>query len=300
LFLFKPDNLRTTRCSIFRVVLAERRSTSAAPRAGPPLMSSRQDRKVRAREARHAAAMRAQAEALKRKRLRLVYGLSAAAAVVVALSIAISSGAGATASAAGGGKLIGASLSSRLFAGVPQHGTLLGRADAPVRIVEFADLQCPYCDEYTVHALPTLVQRYVRTGEVSMRFENLSFIGPGSMTAGRVAAAAGQQDKLWNFVDLMYLNQGEENTGYITPAYIDRLLAAVPGLSVPAALGASRTQAAGGALAQANEVASEDGIDSTPSFLIGRLGGPLRLFQPSSLQATPFEQAIDSLLGRSR
>lgn len=133
-----------------------------------------------------------------------------------------------------------------------------------------------------------------------MRFENLSFIGPDSVTAGRVAAAAGQQDRLWNFVDLLYLNQGEENTGYVTPAYIDRLLGAVPGLNVSAALSASRTQAAGGALVQANEVASQNGIDSTPSFLIGRVGGPLRLFQPSSLQAAPFVQAIDGLLGRSR
>jgi protein-disulfide isomerase len=244
--------------------------------------------------------MRAQAAAARRKRLRLFYGLFAAAAVVVALSIAISSGGSATANASGGGKLVGASFSSGLFAGLPQHGTLLGRADAPVRIVEFADLQCPYCDEYTVQALPTLVRRYVRAGEVSMRFANLSFIGPDSVTAGRAAAAAGQQNRLWNFVDLLYLNQGEENTGYVTPAYIDRLLEAVPGLNVSAAVGASRTQAAGQALAQANVVASQNRIDSTPSFLIGRIGGPLRLFQPSSLQAAPFVQAIDSLLGRSR
>ena len=263
-------------------------------------MSSRQDRKHRAREARRAAEMRAQAAASRRKRLRRLYGMFAAAAVVVALSIAISSRGSATANAASGSKLIGASFSSRLFAGLPQHGTLLGRADAPVRIVEFADLQCPYCDMYAVQTLPTLVQRYVRTGEVSMRFENLSFIGPDSVTAGRVAAAAGQQDKLWNFVDLLYLNQGEENTGYVTPAYIDRLLEAVPGLKVSAALSASRTQAAGEALAQANEVASQNGIDSTPSFLIGRIGGPLRPFQPSSLQAAPFMQAIAALLGRSR
>jgi hypothetical protein len=50
-----------------------------------------------------------------------------------------------------------------------------------------------------------------------MQFENLSFIGPGSVAAGRVAAAASQQNKLWNFVDLLYLNQGEENSGYVTP-----------------------------------------------------------------------------------
>jgi hypothetical protein len=261
------------------------------------MMSARQARKQQAREA---AATRAQAAATRRKRLRLVYGMFAVAVVVVALSVAISSGGSSTASATGGGKLIGASFSGRLFAGLPQHGTLLGRTDAPVRIVEFADLQCPYCDQYTVQALPTLVQRYVRTGEVSMRFENLSFIGPDSVTAGRVAAATGQQDRLWNFVDLLYLNQGEENTGYVTPAYIGRLLEAVPGLNVSAALRASRTPAARGALAQANEVASENGIDETPSFLIGRVGGPLRLFQPASLQAGPFVQAIDGLLGRSR
>jgi protein-disulfide isomerase len=260
-------------------------------------MSSRSGRKL---EARLAAETRAQAAATRRKRLRLLGGMFAVAALVVALSVAISSRGTATAGAGGGGKLVGASFATGLFAGVPQHGALLGRADAPVRIVEFADLQCPYCDEYAVHTLPTLVQRYVRTGEVSMRFENLSFIGPDSVTAGRVAAAAGQQDRLWNFVDLLYLNQGEENTGYVTPAYIDRLLKAVPGLNVSAALSTSRTQAAEEALAEANEVATQNGIDSTPSFLIGRLGGGLRPFQPSSLQAPPFVQAVDGLLGRAR
>jgi hypothetical protein len=166
--------------------VGQERRLPFAPVAGLPLMSSRQDRKARAREARLVVEQREQAAATRRQRLRLLYGIVAAGAVVLALSIAISSGGGATARAADGGKLTGASFSSRLFAGLPQHGTLLGRPDAPVRIVEFADLQCPYCDEYTVRALPTLVQRYVRTGEVSMRFENLSFIGPDSVTAGRV------------------------------------------------------------------------------------------------------------------
>jgi hypothetical protein len=79
-------------------------------------MSSRQDHKLRASEARLAAEMRALSAATRRKRRRLLYGMFGTAAVVVALSMAIFSGGGTTASA-GGGKLIGASFSIRLVAG---------------------------------------------------------------------------------------------------------------------------------------------------------------------------------------
>jgi protein-disulfide isomerase len=137
----------------------------------------------------------------------------------------------------------------------------------------------------------------VRTGKVSMEFRNLSFIGPDSVRAGRVAAAAAQQNKLWNFVDLEYLNQGEENTGYVTQPYLHRLLASIPGLDVAAAERASQTRAAAAALAAATASAVAQGIASTPSFLIGSAHGPLRLFEPSSLTPAPFEAEFNSVLG---
>ena len=239
------------------------------------------------------------AAAVARRRLRALGGTLAVAIVVVVAAVAISS-AGGRAGLATGGRLNGAAFSAGLFAGVAQHGTVLGSASAPVRLVEFADLQCPYCDEYSVGALPALVRDYVRTGKVSMRFENLSFIGPGSVAAGRVAAAAAEQDRLWNFIDLMYLNQGEENSGYVTASYLRRLLDAVPGLSVPVALRASAAPAAAAALTRANAVATQDAVNATPSFLIGKAGGRLRQFQPPSLTSAPFAAAFDSLLGRSR
>jgi hypothetical protein len=82
-------------------------------------MSSRPDRELRASDVRLAAERRTLAAATRRKRRRLLYGMFATAAVVVALSIAVFSGVGATASAAGGGKLVGASFSSRSFDGLP-------------------------------------------------------------------------------------------------------------------------------------------------------------------------------------
>jgi protein-disulfide isomerase len=262
-------------------------------------MSSRQRRQAAARSARVAHEAQARTAAARRWRLRALGGALAAAVAVASAAVAISSGGGGAAAALGA-KLTGATFSSRLFAGIPQHGTVLGRPDAPTRIVEFADLQCPYCREYTLQALPSLVNDYVRTGKAQMQFENLSFIGPDSVQAGRAAAAAARQNKLWNFVDLMYLNQGAENTGYVTPSYVRHLLGAIPGLNVAAALSASQEPAADSALTEANNLAVKDGITGTPSFLIGRANGPLLPLQPAMLTAAPFAAALTSLLAGSR
>ena len=165
-----------------------------------------------------------------------------------------------------------------------------------MRIVEFADLQCPYCDEFATQALPPLITHYVRPGKVSVEFRNLSFIGPDSVRAARVAAGAEQQNKLWNFVDLMYLNQGQENTGYVTVPYLHRLLAAVPGLDIASAERAGRSAQAAAVLGSADAAAANSGIDATPSFLVGRAGAQLRLFQPTSLTAAAFSPELNTLL----
>ena len=252
-----------------------------------------------AREARLASEARTRAAAATRRRWRALAAALAAATGVAVLAVGISSGSGSTA-AAPGGRLTGAAFSATLFAGIPQHGLVLGRPDAPLRMVEFADLQCPYCDEYALQALPTLVRDYVRTGELSLRFENLSFIGPDSVAAGRAAAAAARQNRLWNFVDLMYLNQGQENTGYVTAGYLRGLLSAVPGLNVAAALRASRAPSAQAALTEASAYATSVGVAATPSFLIGTRAGALRVFQPSTLTPAPFTAALGALLKEVR
>src|SRR5215213_761101 len=55
---------------------------------------------------------------------------------------------------------------TKLLAGIPQSSTLLGRPTAPVTLVEYADLQCPFCREFATETVPVLVREYVRTGKV--------------------------------------------------------------------------------------------------------------------------------------
>jgi hypothetical protein len=79
-----------------------------------------------------------------------------------------------------------------------------------------------------------------------------------------------------------------------------RPLGAVRDLNVPAALRASATPAADAAPLQANQLATAKGVSGTPIFLVGRTDHALRVFQPASLSAAPFEAEINGLLTGAR
>jgi protein-disulfide isomerase len=157
--------------------------------------------------------------------------------------------------------------STLMFEGIAQNGITLGNPEAKVTIYEFADLQCPFCKQYTTTVLPDLVQRYVKPGKVKMVFRNLTFIGPDSVTAARAASAAGNQNKLWDFQDLFYKNQGTENTGYVTDKFIENIAkqAGIDPAKLKADMSAPTVEQE---LGEAQQQASDFGINSTPSFLI--------------------------------
>jgi protein-disulfide isomerase len=265
---------------------------------------SRQQRREEARTAR-VEAERAQAAATQRRRRLMTLGaVLAAAAVVVVVAIAVSGGGGDDASdrpqaaQTASGAIPGQKESAEMLAGIPQKGIYLGKADAPVRLVEFADLQCPICREYSLQSLPQLVQDYVRTGKVRMEFRNLSFLGPDSITAGRAAAAAAQQNKLWNFADVLYYNQGEENSGYVTQDFVDRINKAA-GVDSAEADAFAKSAASQEPLGAANTMANQLGVNSTPTILVGKRGGELKAVDADATDVSAYKSAIDAVLGQA-
>ena len=185
---------------------------------------------------------------------------------------------------------------TRLLQGIPQRGTVLGRADAPVTLVEYGDLQCPYCAQWTNQALPDLVRDYVRPGKLRIEFRGLAFIGPDSELGLRAALAAGEQGKLWHVVDLLYQNQGHENSGWLTETRLREVGAAVAGLDVERML--DRRAAMTGQLKTAQASATAASIDGTPSFEVGPTGGSLRRVAVPSLDSEALRPAIESVLAR--
>lgn len=223
-----------------------------------------------------------------------------AAAVIVVIAIVVSSGDSKDNAASRpavaqrtGGTIPGQKESAAMLEGIAQNGNVLGNADAPVKIVEFADLQCPICREHVLQVLPLIVQDYVRTGKASIELQLLTFIGPDSITAARTAIGAQQQDKLWNFIDVLYYNQGEENSGYVTQPFLDKVGKAA-GVDTAAASAYAKQSASEAPLASAQSMADTYRVEGTPTFLVGKRGGKLTRLDDPGLDS--LRSAIDSQL----
>jgi protein-disulfide isomerase len=185
-----------------------------------------------------------------------------------------------------------------LLDGIPQQGNVLGNPKAPVTLAEYGDLQCPYCAAWSQTALPTLVRDYVRDGRVRIEFRGLAFIGPESELGLRAALAAGNQGKLWHVVDLLYRNQGAENSGWLTEDTLRGLGESVPGLDSERMLRERDANGVASAFTAAQNAATASGIDSTPSFEVGRTGGQLKRVEISSLDADGLRPAIEAALAQ--
>jgi protein-disulfide isomerase len=259
-------------------------------------MASRVEQKRRLKAEREAKAAAAAARERRARRLRTLIAAFGTAAVVVVAAIVISTGSAASGEEAKG-PAEGAAETARLFAGIPQDGLNVGDPDAPVTLVEFADLQCPYCRDAALASLPVLVDEYVRQGKLRIELRNFAILGEDSERAARALAAAADQDKAWQFLDLFYRNQGEEHSGYVTDDFIRRIAQGVDGLEVEPVVQAANAPAEPESLNTARIDAQRFGVQSTPSFLIGRTGHtprPLALRAPNDLGT--FRQAIDATL----
>ena len=228
-----------------------------------------------------------QPERRKRQASRKVIVAAAAVFVLVALGIGVGIAvAGGSSSSIGKvpargsltGKLVvsNASVVHRLFAGVPQHGNVLGKASAPVTLVEYIDLQCPYCDAFELTVLPDLVSDYVRTGKVKIEAVPLAFIGPDSQRGRLAAIAAAKQDRMFDFMELLYANQQTENTGWLSDDLVTRAAASIPGLNVPRLLAERTSSSVASAATAFDHSAQAAAVHKTPTVFVGKSGAGLK------------------------
>jgi protein-disulfide isomerase len=87
------------------------------------------------------------------------------------------------------------------------NGAKLGKDDAPLKLTEFEDFQCPFCLKYTATQEPTLISEYVKTGKLQIIYLNLPILGKTESVQAAIAglcAADQGGDKFWRYKDLLF------------------------------------------------------------------------------------------------
>jgi protein-disulfide isomerase len=85
------------------------------------------------------------------------------------------------------------------------HSPALGPPDAPITIIEFSDLQCPFCAR-VVPTLKELMKQYPTQIKWVFRNYPLDFHADAQL-AHQATLAAGEQSKFWEMHDLVFSDQ---------------------------------------------------------------------------------------------
>jgi protein-disulfide isomerase len=158
------------------------------------------------------------------------------------------------------------------FKGIPQKGMTLGSDLAKVTMVEYIDLQCPFCQQFDTQVLPSIITKYVKTGKVKIDLRVVDFIGPDSSRGRKAMIAAGNQNRAFNYAEILYFNQGTENTGWLSEDMVAAAAASIPGLDVPKLLADRNSSAVAKLASNFDAQMVSDNVKSTPALLVGRTG----------------------------
>ncbi|MCX6545962.1 MAG: thioredoxin domain-containing protein [Acidobacteria bacterium] len=150
----------------------------------------------------------------------------------------------------------------------PVLGPVMGKPDAPLTLVEFTDLQCPYCNRFTTTTFEQIKKQYIDTGLV--RFVSRDFpldFHPQAMPAARAARCAADQGKFWEMRMSLLRNASRLSPAFITTAATELKLDM-------RAFAACASSTLHDAEIEADMAAGRSlGIEGTPTFLLGRTTG---------------------------
>jgi protein-disulfide isomerase len=176
-------------------------------------------------------------------------------------------------------------------ADIPQEGTTLGSADAPLTIFEYSDFQCPYCRKAALEIVPEIEAEYVATGKVKLVWKQFPIEGEESVWAAEATECAAEQNAFWEYHDTLFLNRQGINVGTFVISNL-KLFAKELGLDTEAfdaCLDEGRYMSK---VANDAEEARRREITGTPTFFVG---------QTKVVGAKPysaFKEAIDDELAK--
>jgi protein-disulfide isomerase len=185
-----------------------------------------------------------------------------------------------------------------IFGGVRQDGDRIGSPDAPVSIQWFDDLQCSSCREQFLSSIPTLVESYVRPGDLRMDYRHYSFSSATEELGFFGAEAAADQCYAWPYIYLFFRNQDEARRLGVDEDFLTSLAGSIPELDVPQWRDYLVSESGAGGrirdrLAGYEKLGSDLGIRAQPAAIVSGPNGTRTLQDSPSL--AEIESAIQAM-----
>ncbi len=171
------------------------------------------------------------------------------------------------------------------------QGYFLGDPSAPVVVTEYADYQCPSCQDFDIVQFPEVTRQLIETGKVRWRYRDfpLDRLHPFARLAAHSAACADDQGKYWQQHALIYQG-GSTWSRESEPSGTFRGYAQQAGLEMSAYDACMKSAKYAGRIQASLDEGNRVGVNGTPTFLIGD-----RLYNGMS-NSDALKKVIDSLV----
>jgi protein-disulfide isomerase len=113
--------------------------------------------------------------------------------------------------------LLGTSIAAR----ADETDRVLGKADAPITVIEYASLTCPHCADFNKDVLPEFKTKYVETGKAKLIYRDFP-LDQWALRASVLARCA-PADKYFSFIDVLFQNQVSWATAKDPMAALEKL-----------------------------------------------------------------------------
>jgi protein-disulfide isomerase len=185
----------------------------------------------------------------------------------------------------------------------------MGDPNAPVKIVEFSDFQCPYCEKFHKDTEPSLIDTYIATGKLYFTYRSAGNwvsknIGGGkteSEDAAKAAYCAGDQNKYWEMHEMIFANVLGEDAGSFTDSRLSTI-AEKTGLDMTQFNDCYKSNKYQAQVNQDGKDALTAGVSGTPSFVLiytNASGEEVSELIEGALPFSAFQEKIDAALASS-
>lgn len=182
---------------------------------------------------------------------------------------------------------------------INQESPYYGNNTAPITIIDFSDFQCPMCKRHVDNTEPQINSTYIQTGEAAYVFKHLPNRGLDSKNASLAAQCTNDQGKFWEYYSLLYKNQGQIDSGWVSAENLKKFASQIKGIDMNEFNSCYDSKKYEEHVQSDLALASSLGFTETPSFIIVKDDGsnPQKIQGPKPFPV--FQLAIENVNNNS-